>query len=250
LGAHQTTSSRSSAGDVMAADSPGRRHEVLGIVAAAAAVLFGLALASYDARSTENLAGPVGAGLAGTVVAAFGITAWLLPFELAAASVRLFRGRGAILGVATVVSTLVFTLVGCSLLHLALEGTEVHGGHLPGGLLGEVLGEVLRSLFGTAGAYVLTISVLLITLVLRTRLTITGMIARVRVHGGAALGKVRESFGAVAEADHPFGGVADMVGHLLARLGGEAGEDAGREGAGVRGEGGRTGHDRLFSRSR
>ncbi len=184
----------------MAADSPGRRHEVLGLVAAAAAVLFGLALASYDARSTENLAGPVGAALAGTVVAAFGITAWLLPFELAAASVRLFRGRGAILGVATVVSTLVLTLVGCSLLHLALEGTEVHGGHLPGGLLGEVLGEVLRSLFGTAGAYVLTITILLITLVLRTRLTITGMVARVRVHGAVVVDKVRDSLGAVAEA--------------------------------------------------
>ena len=184
----------------MAADSPGRRHEVLGLVAAAAAVLFGLALASYDARSTENLAGPVGAALAGTVVSAFGITAWLLPFELAAASVRLFRGRGAILGVATVVSTLVLTLVGCSLLHLALLGTEVHGGHLPGGILGEVLGEVLRSLFGTAGAYVLTITVLLITLVLRTRLTITGLIARVRVHGGAGVAKVRESLGTVAEA--------------------------------------------------
>ncbi len=184
----------------MAADSPGRRHEVLGLVAASAAVLFGLALASYDARSTENLAGPVGAALAGTVVAAFGITAWLLPFELAAASVRLFRGKGAILGVATVVSTLVLTLVGCSLLHLALLGTEVHGGHLPGGILGEVLGEVLRSLFGTAGAYVLTITVLLITLVLRTRLTITGIVARVRVHGGAGLAKVRESMGTVAEA--------------------------------------------------
>ena len=184
----------------MAADLPHRRHEVLGIVAAAAAILLGLALASYDARSVDNLAGPVGAAIAGTFVAAFGVAAWLLPFELAAATVRLFRGRGAILGVATVVSTLVFTLVGCSLLHLALFGAEVHGGHLPGGVLGEVLGEVLRSLFGTAGAYVLTISVLLITLVLRTRLTITGIIARVRVHGAVGVDKVRESLGRVAEA--------------------------------------------------
>ena len=184
----------------MAADLPRRRHEVLGIVAAASAILLGLALASYDARSVDNLAGPVGAGVAGTFVAAFGVAAWLLPFELAAATIRLFRGRGAILGVATVVSTLVITLVGCSLLHLALLGHEVHGGHLPGGVLGEVLGEVLRSLFGTAGAYVLTITILLITLVLRTRLTITGIIARVRVHGAVGAGKVRDSLGRVAEA--------------------------------------------------
>ena len=184
----------------MAAAPPRRRHEVLGIVAAASAILLGLALASYDARSVDNLAGPVGAGVAGTFVAAFGVAAWLLPFELAAATIRLFRGRGAILGVATVVSTLVITLVGCSLLHLALLGHEVHGGHLPGGVLGEVLGEVLRSLFGTAGAYVLTITILLITLVLRTRLTITGIIARVRVHGAVGAGKVRDSLGRVAEA--------------------------------------------------
>ena len=50
----------------MAADLPRRRHEVLGIVAAASAILLGLALASYDARSVDNLAGPVGAGVAGT----------------------------------------------------------------------------------------------------------------------------------------------------------------------------------------
>ncbi|MEM9073289.1 MAG: DNA translocase FtsK 4TM domain-containing protein, partial [Myxococcota bacterium] len=114
----------------------------------------------------------------GVLVAAFGFAAWVIPFELASATVRLFRGRRAVLGVTTVVSTLVIVLIGCGLLHLVLNGEEIYGGHLPGGVLGEVLGEVLRSLLGEAGAYVVGVTVLLITLVLRTPVSITDTFRR------------------------------------------------------------------------
>ena len=129
----------------------GRRHEVLGIVAAAATLLMSLSLLSYDARGGENLIGPVGTALASMLASAFGVAAWLLPIESGLASIRLFTGRSALLGVATVASTLVIVLVGCALTHLALGDTQVFGGHLPGGVIGEVLGEVLRSLLGLTG---------------------------------------------------------------------------------------------------
>ena len=196
LGAPRTTSS---AGELLA-PVEGRRREVLGIVSLALSVLFGLALVSYDLQSATNLAGPVGAATAGTFVAAFGLAAWLLPAELAAAALRLFRGRAAVLGVATVASTLVLTLVGCALMHLALHGHSVHGGHLAGGALGEVLGEVLRSLFGTAGAYVLTITILLVTVILRTHLTLAGTVARLRVALRRAWDHTKETIGELAAA--------------------------------------------------
>jgi len=153
----------------------GRRHEVLGILAGAATILLLLSLWSYDAQGGENWIGPVGSGLAALVAAAFGVGAWVLPIELGLLTFRLFSRQAAVLGVARAASTLVIVLVGCAMLHLALRDVLVFGGHLAGGVIGEVSGEVLRSLLGLVGAYVIGLSVLLVTLVLRTSLSIVAM---------------------------------------------------------------------------
>ncbi len=197
MSAQSTTSAH---GNLIAATEGGRRREVLGLVAASATILLGLALWSYDKAADENLIGPVGTGLAGLVVSAFGVIAWVLPFELAAATWRLFRGRPALLGVATAASTLVIVLVGCAMLHLAFVDTRVFGGHLAGGVLGEVLGEVLRSLLGLAGAYVVGITVLLITLVLRTQVSVIAGVRYASVHVRRASTKMRDGWTAVADA--------------------------------------------------
>ena len=170
-------------------DDEGRRHEVLGIVAGAATVLLSLSLWSYDARGGENWIGPVGAAAASVLATAFGVAAWILPFELAFAMVRFFRRSRAMLGLATLASTLVIVLIGCAMLHLALPGHQVFGGHIPGGALGEVLGEVLRSLLGLTGAFVVGISVLLITLVLRTPVSLVSVARRGAMASQAGLGR-------------------------------------------------------------
>jgi len=153
----------------------GRRHEVFGIVTGAATLLLLLSLWSYDAQGGENWIGPVGAGFAAVLAAAFGVGAWLLPVELGLLSFRLFTRQASVLGIARAVSTLVIVLVGCALLHLSLRDAVVFGGHLAGGVLGEVCGEVLRSLLGLAGAYVIGLAVLLVTLVLRTSISIVAV---------------------------------------------------------------------------
>ena len=162
MGAPQSTSVNQSHGEL------GRRHEVIGILCAAATLLVSLSLWSYDARGGENWIGPVGAALAGILASAFGVAAWLVPLELGLATLRLFQRRVAPIGVGRVAGTMVMVLVGCALTHLALTEQVVFGGHMPGGLLGEVLGEVLRSLLGLTGAFVVGTATLLITTVLRT----------------------------------------------------------------------------------
>lgn len=162
MGAPHTTSAGEAPSEL------GRRHEVLGILCAAATILVTLSLWSYDAHGGRNWIGPVGAGLAGVLATAFGVAAWLVPLELGLGTLRLFARSNTPLGVGRVASTMVIVLVGCAMVHLALPGEEVFGGHMPGGVLGEVLGEVLRSLLGLAGSFVIGISVLLITVVLRT----------------------------------------------------------------------------------
>ncbi len=178
----------------------GRRHEVLGILAATTAILMALSLWSYDATGGDNLVGPVGTGIASALATAFGVAAWLLPIEMSLAARRLFSGRRGLLGAATVASTLVIVFIGCALLHLAMADEQVFGGHLAGGRIGEVLGEVLRSLFGLAGAYVLGVAILLVTLVLRTPVSVVegAKLAATGVHN--AYMRAHEGLRAVADA--------------------------------------------------
>jgi len=178
VSAHETTSPGALAA-VGAGSGPDRVREVLGIVAAAITLLMALSLASYDARGGENWIGVVGHALAAALASAFGVSAWLVPVETALATSRLFTGRRSELGVATIGSTLVIVFFGCALTHLALPSTTVYGGHLAGGVIGEVLGEVMRALVGLAGAYVVGIAILLVTMVLRTEISVFEIVHRV-----------------------------------------------------------------------
>jgi S-DNA-T family DNA segregation ATPase FtsK/SpoIIIE len=155
-----SAATRSSAAS-SASDTPSRRHDVAGIVALAFTVLCALALASYDAATGANWIGAVGHGLANLLTMGFGLAAWVIPLELASFTVRVFALRPSPLGAANAAATLVLLLVGCALVHLSFPGLTVFGGQLPGGMIGEVFGELLRSLFGPVGAYVVGLAVLL-----------------------------------------------------------------------------------------
>ncbi|HJL18727.1 MAG TPA: DNA translocase FtsK 4TM domain-containing protein [Sandaracinaceae bacterium LLY-WYZ-13_1] len=186
MGAPHTTSAEGSSGEL------GRRHEVLGIVCASATVLVTLSLWSYDAHGGRNWIGPVGAGLAGVLATAFGVAAWLVPVELGLATVRLFQRRAMPIGVGRVASTMVIVLVGCAMVHLAMADQTVFGDHLPGGVLGEVLGEVLRSLLGLAGSFVVGAAVLLITVVLRTPFSVIQSARAVADKGASGARRARD----------------------------------------------------------
>ncbi len=173
---------RSTATAPTSANEVGRRHEVLGICGAAATLLLTLALWSYDRRGGENWVGPVGEAVARFFVSAFGLGVLWLPLELAMLTATLFRATRmhAEAWVARVASLLVVLLLGCALLHLLLSPRDFFGGHQAGGLTGEMLAEVMRSLLGTAGAYVICVSSLLVNLVLRTRLSVVALARRLR----------------------------------------------------------------------
>ena len=153
MSAHETTSS----GELLAPE--GRRQDVFAILTLTATVLLTLALVSYDARNDNaNLVGPVGHRLARVLMSAFGLVAWFLPLEGALLTYRLFRRRAAMLGVATMGSTLVLVVIGAALAHLLITPQAVWGAS-PGGAVGELLGEVLRSLLGFYGTLILGVVV-------------------------------------------------------------------------------------------
>ena len=182
---------------------PNRRHEVSGIVALSLTTLTTLALISYAPANGSNWIGAVGHGLGNLLTMAFGLAAWVVPFELSMFTLRLFARRPSPLGVANVAAMLVILIVGCGLTHLAVPELRVFGSQLPGGMLGEVFGELLRSLFGLIGAFVVGAALLLTTLVLRTRISVTSI-----THKGASA-LMRQSLGGLSSAKDSLGAVAE-----------------------------------------
>ena len=181
-------------------EDQGRRHEVLGLFALAGTILTGLALFSYDAREVDNVIGFLGQSIASVLATAFGVAAWFVPLELALLTGRLFRRSRSPLGLARLASTVVVVLIGCAMVHLAMPEDEVMGGHLPGGLLGEVLGELMRSLFGLVGSFVVGLTILLVTMVLRTSLSVIGVSKQVAGVAKKSGEKAKEGIGQVASA--------------------------------------------------
>jgi DNA segregation ATPase FtsK/SpoIIIE, S-DNA-T family len=167
---------RASTVKATAASPASRRREVLGIFAAALTALTVLSLCSYDKQApAANWIGAFGYGLGELLTKAVGVTAWIIPFEMAAFTGRLFAHRPSPLGLANLAAMMVLLIVGCALIHLGFPDGVVFGGQAPGGDLGALFGELLRSIFGFVGAFVVGISVLLTTLVLRTTVSVTGL---------------------------------------------------------------------------
>ena len=178
----------------------GRRQDVLAILALTATVLLTLALVSYDARNgAANLVGPVGHRFARALMLAFGLVAWFLPLEGGLLTWRLFRRRSAMLGVATMASTLVLVVMGAALGHLLIEPKAIWGAS-PGGAVGELLGEVLRSLIGFYGTVIIGFAILGTAVILRTPWTLEEAVQACARLGHAAWAKVRDLFVALREA--------------------------------------------------
>ncbi|MDW8364086.1 MAG: DNA translocase FtsK [Myxococcales bacterium] len=149
---------------------------MIAILTAALTVLVALSLASHSPGDADNFVGPTGDTIASALTTAFGFGAWWLVVELALATVRLVRGVSSRLGAATVGATLVVLFVGCALLQLAWGAADDPGVPLAGGVVGELFGEVLRAVLGTAGAWVVCVSILLVTLVLRTPVSVLSLV--------------------------------------------------------------------------
>lgn len=149
-----------------------RKHEVLGLWAAGGCLLTLASLASHDMRGGENFMGPLGDAFASLTLAALGIVAWLFPLELGLGAYRLFTGRGVPLGAGRLASTMVFVVTGCTLTYLVTGHTTIAGGHLASGSLGELLGEVCRSILGTGGSALVMILLIVVTSVVRTQFSV------------------------------------------------------------------------------
>ena len=142
----------------------GRRHEVAALVLWTVALFLALALTSYQgdpagaAPATPTpvspaWVGPVGEALARGLVTLVGVVAWALPLELFVLGIPLVRGRQSPMTPGRVAGDLLLAVVTAALVEVGGQGRTAFGTHPAGGLVGEVFGELARSLFSTAGSF-------------------------------------------------------------------------------------------------
>lgn len=167
--------------------------EAYGIALLAVATVFFLCLASYDpsdvqpsglaARSghTLNLVGPVGAHLADLALTAFGGASFVLACALAFAGGAFLLRRSFPVKLRAAAGFVLIVLTLSAFLQLAVQSPLLS--HAPGGAVGEITGEVLRSLMSTIGSYIVVFSTFCLSLVLVVDLSIGDLL---RGLGGAA----------------------------------------------------------------
>jgi S-DNA-T family DNA segregation ATPase FtsK/SpoIIIE len=164
----------------------------VGGIASAVVSLFTLAsLLSYDsADARANLCGPAGHGVAGLLIPALGLAAYLVPLYLGVVGWQLVRERESRLAPPRI--------VGCALLLLALATTlalasEALSAGLLGGWVGGLLATELRAVLGVFGAVMITGAFLVLSVVLATEASVPalGRLLGAAVDGLVAAGAAR-----------------------------------------------------------
>jgi S-DNA-T family DNA segregation ATPase FtsK/SpoIIIE len=137
----------------------------------ASALFSALALASFrgDPLRPEvvgpDWVGPAGALVAGAMVQAIGLAAWFFPIELALIASPLLNGKPSIAGVTRIAGDVVVCFILAALAEVAFPKATAFGGMPLGGLVGELFGEVLRTLFSTIGSYIIGLTIVALILV-------------------------------------------------------------------------------------
>jgi S-DNA-T family DNA segregation ATPase FtsK/SpoIIIE len=172
----------------------------------AGAVYSALALASFRADPNQpdvhgaDWVGPVGASLAHGVVFALGAVAWAIPIELAVFAAPLLRRRASIANLARLAGDVLVAGMTAALLHIAMSEATVFGAMPAGGAFGELLGEVMRSLFSALGSYIIGLTVIGLILIGRASFSFIGWVERAGRGTGHAAAHAKRGARAVASA--------------------------------------------------
>jgi S-DNA-T family DNA segregation ATPase FtsK/SpoIIIE len=183
----------------------GRGREVAALVVWTLAVFLVLALASYP---EANWVGPVGEVFARGLVSLVGVVGWALPLELFLLGIPLVRGKESAATPGRVAGDLLMAVVAAALVQVGWPGRTAFGGSAAGGLVGELFGELARSLFSTAGSFLVGFACLGLVLIGRAAfsfIALARLVARVAAATAAwvagATKAVREAWARARELE-------------------------------------------------
>ncbi len=170
------------------------------------ALFAALALASYQGDPATggpaaptppgpDWVGPVGALCARGLVSLVGVVAWGLPLELMLMGIPLVRGKESPATPGRISGDLLLAVVTAALVQVGSPGRTAFGSHAAGGVVGELFGELARSLFSTAGSFLVGFACLGLILIGRAAFSFIAF-ARLVVRG------VTRAAGWLASAAH------------------------------------------------
>jgi len=166
-----------------------RGREVAALLLWTAALFVFLALASYagdpnaapaiDGSPPEvtgpNWVGPVGATCARAIVLVIGATAWVIPFELVLLGVPFVRGKKSLITPGRLAIDFLVVVIAASLVQVGWPGKLAFGLHTASGVIGELFGEIARSLFSTIGSFLVGFACLGLLLIARASFSFIAM---------------------------------------------------------------------------
>ncbi|HEY4120615.1 MAG TPA: DNA translocase FtsK 4TM domain-containing protein [Byssovorax sp.] len=183
----------------------GYAREAASLVLFAASLYAGLALASFRADPMRpeivgaDWVGPVGEACARAAVEGIGVAAWFVPIELALLALPLVNGKPSRFGLTRLAGDLLVLVVLAALVHVAAPKAAAFGAMPLGGAIGELFGEVMRSLFSTLGSYLIGTTIVALILLGRAAFSFIEWVQRVER-------------GAVIVGEHGLGGVRALLG--------------------------------------
>ncbi len=164
----------------VAATKPKHWNEMVGLLLFAAGLLIILGLLSYSAKDpcfsvsgtggrTQNFIGIIGAYLSDVLLHLFGITSYLLPLFLFGFGVFLALGMEAIHPYLKKIGGLILFFSVAAFFGLQGETLRFLGEDIPsGGMLGGLISHLLLSGFSATGAYIITLTAVVVSLMLLT----------------------------------------------------------------------------------
>jgi DNA segregation ATPase FtsK/SpoIIIE-like protein len=156
-----------------------RGREVAALLLWTAAVFLVLAMGSYaGAPATDsptltlppsgaNWVGPVGEACARWLVTLLGVVAWGVPIEMVLLGIPFVRGKPNPATPARLAGDLLVAIIASALVQVGWPLRQAFGHHSASGLVGELFGELARSLFSTAGSFLVGFASLGLILIAR-----------------------------------------------------------------------------------
>jgi len=146
------------------------RREAGGLILILISIGVFLSLVSFeigdlDTAKPSNLIGPLGVQIGSALLLVFGVASFFLNLVVAYLGVNLLIGRVIELKLTHVAGQLLFILSGAILAHLLFVDAIVLG-HIPGGLLGELVAEGLIGVVGRVGTGIVGVGALIFSLML------------------------------------------------------------------------------------
>jgi S-DNA-T family DNA segregation ATPase FtsK/SpoIIIE len=189
----------------------GRTREVAALVLWTLAVFVGLALASYQGDPSgaalglptppgPDWVGPAGALTARSLVSLVGVVAWGLPLELLLMGIPLVKAKESPATPGRIAGDLLLAVVTAALVQVGSPARTAFGTHPASGIVGELFGELARSLFSTAGSFLVGFACLGLILIGRAAFSFIAfarLVARTAERMGAWTARAT---GAVSEA--------------------------------------------------